>query len=55
MTSRLILKLYDYNIELRVCDFYVTMILQLLFFLDRSFVKYIIIFINSLVKNLLIQ
>ena len=45
----------DYNTELGLLDHYMTMALQLSFFLDISFTKYIVIFIDGLVKNLLTQ
>ena len=60
---RLILELHNYNIKLRLRNYntklrlyncYMTLVLQLFFLLDVSFVKYIVIFINSLIKNFLI-
>ena len=51
--SKSILGLCDYNIKLRLHNCYIIIALQLLFFLDMSSVKHIIIFIVSLVKNFL--
>ena len=54
MILKPILRLHDYNIKSESCNYHIIMALKFLSFLNASFIKYIVIFISSLVKNFLI-